>query len=90
MAVKLGHRIKTMKRPVVNVEEKIGKLVGKNVSGAVDYDRLVDAAEELMPTLPYPRGVYRFKSFEEADAWTNHYILKAARERNRARRDELT
>ena len=78
-----------MKRPVVNVEEKIGKVVRKNVSGAVDYDRLVAAAKEIMPSLPFPKGVFRFKSFEEADAWTNHYILKAAREKNRARQNEV-
>ncbi len=77
-----------MKRPVVNLEEKIGKVVGKNVSGAVDYDRMVAAAKEIMPRLPFPKGVFRFKSFEEADAWTNHYILKAAREKNRARQNE--
>lgn len=69
-----------MKRPVVNLEEKIGKAV-KNVSGAVDYDRLVAAAKEIMPKLPFPKGVFRFNSFEEADAWERYYILKAAREK---------
>ncbi len=57
-------------RPVVNVEEFIGKTVGRRVppSGA-----------ELQPTLNQalktqkrgicPRGVYRFSSHEEANAW---------------------
>jgi hypothetical protein len=74
-----------MKRPMVNLEETFGKIVGKNISGAADYDRLVDAAEQLMPALPFPKGVYRFRSFEEADRWTQHHILKAARKKNRAR-----
>jgi hypothetical protein len=72
---------------MVNLEETPGKIVGKNISGAADYDRLVDAAEQIMPRLPFPKGVYRFRSFEEADAWTEHYILKAAQEKNLPRRD---
>jgi hypothetical protein len=48
----------------------------------------VDAAEQIMPRLPFPKGVYRFRSFKEADAWPEHYILMAAK--NRARRDEAT
>ena len=77
-----------MKRPVVNLEETPGKVAGKNAASAGDYDRLVDAAEQIMPRMPFPMGVYRFRSFEEADAWTEHHILKAAK--NRARRDEPT
>lgn len=79
-----------MEEPLVNLEETIGKTVGKNISGAADYDRLVDAAEKIMPTLPFPKGVYRFRSFEEADAWTQHHILRAARAKNRARLDAAT
>jgi hypothetical protein len=75
-----------VKRPVLNLEEELGKVVGDNPASAADYDRLVDAAEGIMPRLPFPKGVYRFRSFEEADAWTQHHILTAAK--NRARRDE--
>jgi hypothetical protein len=89
-AIPAGCNFTSMKQPVINLEETIGKTVGKNFSGAADYDRLVDAAEQIMPTLPFPKGVYRFRSFEEADAWTQHYILKAAREKNRARPDAAT
>jgi hypothetical protein len=79
-----------MKRPLVNLEETFGKIVGNNTSGAADYDRLVEAAEQFMPTLPFPKGVYRFRSFEEADQWTEHHILKAARKKNLARPDAAT
>jgi hypothetical protein len=82
---KIFHRVK---RPIVNLEESFGKVVGKNTTTPVDYDRLVDAACQVMPALPFPKGVYRFRSFEEADAWTEHHILKAAK--NRAHRDAAT
>lgn len=78
-----------MKPPVINVEETLGKVVGNNGAGAADYDRLVDAAEQIMPRLPFPKGVYRFRSFEEADVWTEQHILKAAREKSRALPDEV-
>lgn len=71
---------------VLNLEETAGKTVGNNVAGAADYDRLVDAAESMMPRLPFPKGVHRFRSFEEADAWMEQHILRAAK--NRARRGE--
>jgi len=35
-------------------------------------DNLVDLAGGLRPRLPFPRGVYRFRSFEEADSWKDH------------------
>jgi hypothetical protein len=54
------------------LEEEPGKVVGANTAGAADYDRLVAAAESIMPRLPFPKGVYRFRTFEEADAWTEH------------------
>ncbi len=61
--------------PFVNLEETIGKTVGKckpprntldvrysTKSNARAWRKLVDR--------PYvPRGVFRFKSHEEADAW---------------------
>ena len=71
-----------MKQPIVNLQEKIGKMVGKLPEKGFDYDKLVDAAESFMPRLPFPKGVYKFKSFEEANAWEMEHILKAARQRN--------
>ena len=68
-----------MKLAIINSDEQIGKSVGKIVDGAVDYDRLAETAEALMPRLPFPKGVYRFRTFEEADLWTDQHILRAAR-----------
>ena len=79
-----------MKGPVVNLEEQPGKTVGRRVARVEDYDRLVEAAEAIMPRLPFPKGVYRFRSFEEANAWTEKHILEAAVKRNRARQNEAT
>jgi hypothetical protein len=66
-------------RPVVNVEEFIGKTVGRRVP-ARDPLRLSDSnkagALAWRKAFPYrhaPRGVYRFNSHEEAHTWmTNH------------------
>jgi hypothetical protein len=77
-------------KPIVNLEEKIGKTVGANYGQLSSYTRLVDLAESLMPRLPFPKGVYRFSSFEEANAWTDHYILQAARKKHRGRHDQQT
>lgn len=71
-----------MKLPITNLEEQIGKTVGKTPENGANYDRLVDMAEALMPRLPFPKGVYRFRSFEEADAWTEQHILQAARKKS--------
>jgi hypothetical protein len=64
-------------RPIVNLEEQPGKVVGR-AAPQVHYDRLVRNAAALMPRLPYPKGVFRFRTHEEADAWTNQHILQAA------------
>jgi len=35
--------------------------------------------------LPYPKGVYRFKTFEEADEWQKQHMIAAAVKRYRDR-----
>jgi hypothetical protein len=77
-------------QPVVNLEEQPGKIVGRRAAWPVDYDRLVSNATALMPRLPYPKGVFRFRTHEEADAWTNEYILRAALRKARAPQDATT
>jgi hypothetical protein len=71
-------------KPMVKLEELPGKVVGR--VRPIQYDSLVDLAEGLMPRLPYPRGVYRFRSFEEADSWKNQHLLQAAMRKSRERR----
>ncbi|MFZ2278611.1 MAG: hypothetical protein WAW39_12465 [Prosthecobacter sp.] len=57
-------------RPVVNVEEFIGKTVGRRVppSGA-GLQKTLNQALKTQKRGLCPKGVYRFKSHEEADAW---------------------
>jgi hypothetical protein len=68
---------------LVNLEETPGKVVGR--VRPIHYDSLVDLAEGLMPRLPYPKGVYRFRTFEEASAWKNQHLLQAALRKSRER-----
>jgi hypothetical protein len=77
-------------KPVVNVEETPGKVVGRNYARPGDYDQLVRASRSLMPRLPFPKGVYRFRTFEEADAWTEKHILQAALNKARAHPNAAT
>jgi hypothetical protein len=62
-------------RPVVNVEEFIAKTVGRRVPPR-DPLRISDsnkanaiAWKKAFPYRGAPRGVYRFNTHEEADAW---------------------
>ncbi len=54
-------------------ERQIGKVVGRRrigPSSLEDTDQLLRTAWELRGTDKLvPRGLYRFKTFEEADAW---------------------
>jgi hypothetical protein len=62
-------------KPVVNIQEGIGKIVGqrtprKNTLAPVPGEiEDVKAWRAAFPTLFVPRGVYRFRSHEEADEW---------------------
>lgn len=63
-------------RPVINVQEKIGRTVGKRrqpkdalAAGLANQT----AANQWIDSFGHrlgPKGVFRFRSFEEADAWT--------------------
>ena len=77
-------------KPVVNLEENPGKVVGRDSARPDDYDRLLESGKGILPRLPYPKGVYRFRTHEEADAWTEHHILQAALKKARARQSEAT
>jgi len=62
-------------KPVINVQERIGKVVGKR-QPPMDPLRLEHSQKknavawrEALGGLQIPKGVYRFKSHEEADAW---------------------
>lgn len=70
--------------PIINHDEFIGKTVGRRTRGP---DLSVVAGEADASArwrdagfgVRVPRGVYRFRSFEDADAWmTKHLTRKRA------------
>jgi len=66
---------------IIKPAEMDGKLVGgKSKGSAFEYhDRMVRQFHALGRKLPYPKGVYRFRTFEEADAWALKYEIAAIR-----------
>ena len=77
------HTVAGVMEPIVNLAEQPGKVVGRRGALSGNHDRLVRNAAALMPRLPYPKGVFRFRTHEEADAWTNEHILRAALQKAR-------
>jgi hypothetical protein len=74
-----------MKRPFINVEEKIDRMVGKR---AMPEDGLSTATSRKAESIAWrrsfggvrvPRGVYRFKTHEEADQWLWRMIARPTR-----------
>jgi hypothetical protein len=63
---------------VVNLQEEFGKVVGRRRYSVKDYDRILANSTALMPRLPFPKGVFRFRSHEEADEWINQHLMRAA------------
>lgn len=74
----------------MNLDEQPDKVVGRRAVRATDYSRLVRSAAAIMPRLPFPKGVFRFGTFDEANAWTNEHILQGALKKARAQRTATT
>ena len=69
--------------PVINVEETIGKTVGKIPvrSAAEQARRIQEAGREIYRSRRFrlcPKGVYRFHSHEEADEWMRQLEIRRA------------
>jgi hypothetical protein len=67
--------------PMVNIDEKIGKTVGRR--RVVDPmivapgDRARKREMQKAGFFPrFPKGVFKFRSFEKADAWMMHHMTK--------------
>ncbi|MBT5706609.1 MAG: hypothetical protein HOI66_09825 [Verrucomicrobia bacterium] len=68
---------------VINVQEFIGKTVGRRKTRAPFADKSLGReamirSRELFGGVCVPRGVYRFKSHSEADQWMMQKIAQAA------------
>ncbi len=64
--------------PIFNLDDLVGKTVGRrfvprdSLSYALGLQRmLID-----MAPLRVPRGVFRFKTYEEADAWLMDHLTR--------------
>ena len=78
--------------PIVNLEEKPGKVVGKirRRTPAQSLDWMVAQFHAMGLKLPFPKGVYRFKTFEEADQWDWDHMMEAAKKKFRDRLNSRT
>ena len=73
---------RVMEQPFVNVEEKIDRFVGKRTQTpdalSTKTSNKADALawQKAFQTNGVPRGVYRFKTHEEADEWLWRMITR--------------
>ena len=66
--------------PVINVEETIGKTVGRRTRPPVS-GRVQESGRQIYQSMGFricPKGVYRFHSHEEADEWMMQMAVKRA------------
>ena len=63
-----------------DLDEDPRKVVGKvkQRSPGDALERMVARFHAMGLTLPFPKGVYRFKTFEEADEWEMKHRIAAA------------
>ena len=78
-----------MTRAVINVDDPVGKTVGRR--SAPDPLKLAGqtknsqrAWRQALPTPFVPKGVYRFNSHEEADAWMLKMITRVPKNKERS------
>jgi hypothetical protein len=73
-------------KPIINLEEIPGKVVGHRhaptdgLAGGT-AQRIGDARawKRALRTLPIPKGVYRFRTHEEADEWLWQMVTRPRR-----------
>jgi hypothetical protein len=80
--VKSGLNFCNVKQPFINVEEKIDRFVGRRtgtpngLSTATSNKADSIAWRKAFGGVRVPRGVYRFKTHEEADQWLWRMITR--------------
>ena len=74
-----------MKPPLINIEERIDRIVGKRVnapdalSTATSHKADSIAWRKALGGVRVPRGVHRFKTHDEADQWLWRMISRPTR-----------
>ncbi|HZM06694.1 MAG TPA: hypothetical protein VFC44_27145 [Candidatus Saccharimonadales bacterium] len=72
-----------MKQPIVNVEEKIDRFVGRRTLEPDSLRagmQLQETSAQLHQSFKHrwmPKGVYRFKTHEEADEWMIQMLARS-------------
>lgn len=64
--------------PIINLDDPVGKTVGrrKAPSDSLSYALGLQRTLNQMAPLRVPRGVFRFKTYEEADAWLMDHLTR--------------
>jgi hypothetical protein len=72
-------------KPIMDIDNAPWKMVGNlpKRSPGEFLDRMANQFQAMGVSLPYRKGVYRFKTFEEADAWAMKQRVAAAVKRLR-------
>jgi hypothetical protein len=74
---------KAVKQPIVNVEERIDRCVGRRATAPDSWRagmQMQETAAQLHRSFKHrwmPKGVYRFKTHEEADAWMMKMLARS-------------
>lgn len=72
-------------KPIVNTEENIGKTVGRRVAPrdafqfAMGLQQTAIDVERSMDRSLCPKGVFRFRTHEEADEWMVKMLVRRTR-----------
>jgi hypothetical protein len=65
--------------PVVNIEDPVGKVVGRRRLTEGNYINYALGLQKCLgdhSRLSYPKGVFRFRSHEEADQWLVDNLIR--------------
>ena len=80
-----AYSLNAVKKPFINVEEKVDRVVGKRTKApdglSGTQTAIVDsiAWRKALGGVNVPRGVYRFASHQEADRWLWQMIARPTR-----------
>ncbi|MFZ4681884.1 MAG: hypothetical protein ACOYMS_05250 [Terrimicrobiaceae bacterium] len=69
----------TLVEPIINLDDPVGKTVGRRAApeDSLGYGLNLQKTLNEMIRLPFPKGVYRFHSHEEADEWMMTHLTKS-------------
>lgn len=65
--------------PIINLDDPVGKTVGRRAApkDSLGYGLNLQKTLNEIIRLPFPKGVYRFHTHEEADEWLMMHLTKS-------------